>query len=455
MEYFGDPIYTYSLRQGISDGFLAPYKVVRIGIDKDLDGWRPTVGQTDRFGNVIEDREYNEKDYDRNLILEKRTQLVAAKITEFLEATDRFAKTIVFCENIDHAERMRQALVNANPDLAAANNKYVMRITGDNDEGKAQLDNFIDPESTYPVIATTSRLMTTGVDAQTCHLIVLDRRINSMTEFKQIIGRGTRINEDYNKLYFTIMDFKRATALFADPDFDGDPVQIYEPKTDETVVPPDEATDSENTNETPADYEIGDAFDPSSGAPPSKYYVDNVEVYVATERVQYLDAGGRLITESLTDYSRKTVLREYQSLDSFLSAWSEADRKQVILEELAGKGVFLEEIADQVGRDYDAFDLVCHIAFDRPPLTRKERANKVKKRDVFTKYGDKARAVLESLLDKYADSGLRSVESLEILKVEPLTWYGTPVEIIKLFGGKDAYLAAIRELENALYQEAA
>ena len=455
MEYFGEPIYTYSLRQGISDGFLAPYKVVRIGIDRDLDGWRPTVGQTDKFGNVIEDREYNEKDYDRNLILEKRTQLVAAKITEFLEATNRFAKTIVFCENIDHAERMRQALVNANPDLAAANNKYVMRITGDNDEGKAQLDNFIDPESTYPVIATTSRLMTTGVDAQTCHLIVLDRRINSMTEFKQIIGRGTRINEDYNKLYFTIMDFKRATALFADPDFDGDPVQIYEPNTDETVVPPDEATDSETTNETPADYEIGDAFDPSSGAPPSKYYVDNVEVHVATERVQYLDAGGRLITESLTDYSRKTVLREYQSLDSFLSAWSEADRKQVILEELAAKGVFLDEIADQVGRDYDAFDLVCHIAFDRPPLTRKERANKVKKRDVFTKYGDKARAVLESLLDKYADGGLRSVESLEILKVEPLTGYGTPVEIIKLFGGKDAYLAAIRELENALYQEAA
>ncbi len=247
IEYFGDPIYTYSLKQGIEDGFLAPYKVVRIGIDRDLDGWRPEKGKTDKYGQVIEDREYNETDIDRTLILERRTELVAAKITQFLKATDRFAKTIVFCENIDHAERMRQALVNANADLAAANSRYVMRITGDNDEGKAQLDNFIDPESTFPVIATTSQLMSTGVDAQTCRLIVLDKRIQSMTEFKQIIGRGTRINEDYNKFFFTIMDFKRATALFADPDFDGDPVQIYEPGPNQTPVPPDEATASEPT----------------------------------------------------------------------------------------------------------------------------------------------------------------------------------------------------------------
>ena len=456
IEYFGDPIYTYSLRQGITDGFLAPYKVVRIGLDRDLDGWRPTVGQTDKYGNVIEDREYNERDYDRNIILEKRTALVAAKVSEFLKATNRYAKTIIFCENIDHAERMRQAMVNENPDLAAANNKYVMRITGDNDEGKAQLDNFIDPESTYPVIATTSRLMTTGVDAQTCQLIVLDRRIASMTEFKQIIGRGTRINEDYNKLYFTIMDFKRATALFADPDFDGDPVQIYEPQDDESVVPPDDQPDSAEIHEDPEGFGLpGGGTGPGGGDPPKKYYVDNVEVRVATERVQYLDSSGRLITESLTEYSRNTVLKEYQSLDNFLSAWTSADRKQAILEELATKGVFLDELADQVGRDYDAFDLVCHIAFDRPPLTRRERAESVKKRDVFTKYGDKARAVLEALLEKYADGGLRSVESLEILKVVPLTGYGTPVEIVKLFGGKEAYLAAVSELENALYQEAA
>ncbi len=290
------------MRQGISDGFLAPYKVVRIGLDKDLDGWRPEAGQTDRHGQVIEDREYNDRDYDRNLILEKRTTLVAAKVTEFLRATDRFAKTIIFCENIGHAERMRQALVNANPDLAAANSKYVMRITGDNDEGKAQLDNFIDPESTYPVIACTSRLMSTGVDAQTCHLIVLDRRIASITEFKQIIGRGTRINEDYNKLFFTIMDFKRATALFADPDFDGDPVQIYEPKEGDPVVPPDDEDSSSVIREDPPGFTITDPDGPGTSA--TRYYVDNVEVRVATECVQYLDEHGKLITESLKDYSR-------------------------------------------------------------------------------------------------------------------------------------------------------
>jgi len=457
IEYFGDPIYTYSLRQGISDGFLAPYKVVRIGFDRDLDGWRPEAGQTDKHGQVIEDREYNSSDYDRNLILEKRTTLVAAKVTEFLKATNRFAKTIIFCENIDHAERMRQAMVNANPDLAAANAKYVMRITGDNDEGKAQLDNFIDPESTYPVIACTSRLMSTGVDAQTCHLIVLDRRIASMTEFKQIIGRGTRINEDYGKFYFTIMDFRQATALFADPDFDGDPVQIYEPAPDETPVPPDEYPEPGDEsspggliNEPPGGYD-----EPEPGPARTKYYVNNVEVRVATERVQYLDAHGKLITESLKDYSRKTVRQAYSSLDDFLTAWHDADKKLVILDELAAQGVFLDELAEQVGRDYDAFDLICHVAFDAPPLTRKERADQVKKRNVFTKYGAKSRAVLDALLQKYADSGLKSVESLEILRVEPLTAFGTPIEIIGIFGGKPSYLAAIRELESALYQPAA
>jgi len=453
IEYFGDPIYTYSLRQGISDGFLAPYKVIRIGLDKDLDGWRPESGKTDKYGNVIEDREYNDRDFDRNLILSKRTELVAAKVTEFLRATDRFSKTIIFCENIDHAERMRQAMVNANPDLAAANAKYIMRITGDNDEGKAQLDNFIDPESTYPVIATTSQLMSTGVDAQTCRLIVLDKTINSPTEFKQIIGRGTRINEDYGKLYFTIMDFKRATAQFADPNFDGDPVQIYEPTADEPPVGPDDPPEDGDLPPHDTDTDI----DGETGSSPGsvKYYVDDVEVRVATERVQYLDESGKLITESLKDYSRKAVLQSYASLDKFLNVWNDAERKQAILEELAEKGVFLDELAEQVGRDYDAFDLICHIAFDQPPLTRKERAEKVKKRNVFGKYGEKVRDVLGALLQKYADAGITSVESLEILKVEPLTAYGTPVEIIKLFGGKAAYLAAIRELEAALYSKAA
>ncbi len=458
IEYFGEPIYTYSLRQGISDGFLAPYKVIRIGLDKDLDGWRPENGQTDKYGQLIVDREYNDRDFDRNLILEKRTALVAAKVTEFLRATNRFAKTIIFCENIDHAERMRQAMVNANPDLAAANPKYVMRITGDNDEGKAQLDNFIDPESTYPVICTTSRLMSTGVDAQTCHLIVLDRRIESPTEFKQIIGRGTRINEDYNKLFFTIIDFKRATAQFADPDFDGDPVQIYEPMGDESVVPPESVLSDITGNLVPEDAApYGDVDDPAIGPAGSttKYFVNNVEVRVATERVQYLDEHGKLITESLKDYSRKTVRQAYASLDAFLTVWNDSEKKQAVLEELAARGVFLDELSEQVGRDYDAFDLVCHIAFDAPPLTRKDRAEKVKKRNVFAKYGEKARAVLDALLQKYADSGLKSVESLEILKVDPLTAFGTPVEIVSLFGGKAAYLGAIRELESALYRPAA
>jgi type I restriction enzyme R subunit len=451
IEYFGDPIYTYSLRQGISDGFLAPYKVIRIGIDKDLEGWRPEKGKTDKYGQVIEDREYNDLDYDRNLILEKRTELVAARITEFLKATDRFAKTIVFCDNIDHAERMRQALVNANPDLAAANNKYVMRITGDNEEGKAQLDNFINPEKTFPVIVTTSQLMSTGVDAQTCHLIVLDKRINSMTEFKQIIGRGTRINEDYNKFFFTIMDFKRATALFADPAFDGDPVQIYEPGTKDPVVPPDDQPESRT------EYPLGGIVTdpPTTGEHPTKYYVDDVEVTIATERVQYLDANGKLITESLRDYTRKTVRKTYTSLSDFLTAWNSAERKQAVIEELAGQGVFLDELAEQVGRDYDAFDLVCHVAFDQPPLTRRERAERVQKRHVFAKYGEKTRAVLQALLQKYADSGIRSVESLDILKVDPLTTFGTPVEIIHLFGGKKNYLTAVHELETELYFKAA
>jgi type I restriction enzyme R subunit len=458
IEYFGEPIYTYSLRQGIADGFLAPYKVVRIGLDKDILGWRPNLGQVDKYGQLIEDREYNLTDYDRNLILTKRTELVAAKVTEFLRSTNRFAKTIIFCETTDHAERMRQAVVNANLDLAAANSKYVMRITGDDDEGKAQLDNFIDPEATYPVVACTSRLMSTGVDAQTCHLIVLDKRIGSMTEFKQIIGRGTRINEDYNKFFFTIMDFRGATALFADPAFDGDPVQIYEPGPDDPSLPPDDPPNPPPGGETP----VPEPFPPDPGrgpggggpTPPTRYVVDNVPISVAVERVQYLDENGHLITESLTDYTRKTVLKHYASLDAFLSKWSSADRKQSIMEELAKQGVFLDELADQVGKDFDPFDLVCHIAFDRPPLTRRERADKVKKRDVFGKYEAKARAVLEALLDKYADAGILSVESLDILKVDPLRSFGTPVEIIKLFGGRPGYLAALRELENALYQEA-
>jgi type I restriction enzyme R subunit len=458
IDYFGEPIYTYSLRQGIEDGFLAPYKVVRIDIDRDLVGWRPSVGQKDKYGNEIEDRIYNQRDFDKTLVLEPRTQLVAKKISDFLRQTNRFDKTIVFCENIDHAERMRQALVNENADLAADNARYVMRITGDNEEGKAELDNFIFPESTYPVIATTSKLMTTGVDAQTCKLIVLDQRIQSMTEFKQIIGRGTRINEDYGKFYFTIIDFKKATELFADPDFDGDPVQIYEPDPGDSPVPPDvpegdeviggDYPEPEGGFEWTDGEDGGDADDPPGVR---RYVVANVAVKVVAERVQYYNPDGKLVAESLKDYTRKTLTQEFASLDDFLVRWSSADKKQAIVDALAQEGVFFEALADEVGRDCDPFDLLCHVAWDQPPLTRRERAERVKKRDYFTKYGDRARRVLEALLDKYADAGVGQIEETQVLTVAPLTEFGTPTEIVKIFGGKDAYQQAVRELTESLY----
>ena len=459
IDYFGDPIYTYSLRQGIDDGFLAPYKVVRIDLDKDLAGWRPEKGMVDKYGNEIEDRIYNQKDFDKSLVLEKRTQLVAKKISDFLKQTNRFDKTIVFCDNIDHAERMRQALVNENADLVAQNHKYIMRITGDNEEGKAELDNFIFPESKYPVIATTSKLMTTGVDAQTCKLIVLDQRIQSMTEFKQIIGRGTRINEDYDKYYFTIIDFKKATELFADPDFDGDPVQIYEPKNDDSPVPPDtEAGSNPEDQPYPPPGEnapwtgVSEPGTNGEGSGVRRYVVANVEVRVASERVQYFDASGKLITESLKDYTRKTLAKEFSSLDEFLRRWSSADKKQAVIEALANEGVFFEALAEEIGRDCDPFDLVCHVAWDMPPLTRRERAEQVKKRNYFTRYGEQAQRVLQALLDKYADEGVGPIEETQILTISPFTQFGTPIEIIRSFGGLDQYQQAVHELEQALYR---
>lgn len=460
IDYFGEPIYTYSLKQGIDDGFLAPYKVVRIDLDKDLSGWRPDKGMRDKYGVEIEDRIYNQKDFDKTLVLEKRTQLVARKITEFLIQTNRFDKTIVFCENIDHAERMRQALVNENADLAAQNNRYVMRITGDNEEGKAELDNFIFPESRYPVIATTSKLMSTGVDAQTCKLIVLDQRIQSMTEFKQIIGRGTRINEDYGKFYFTIIDFKKATELFADPDFDGDPVQIYSPPNlEDSPVPPDIPEDQAPGESRPyplpdEDVEwtaVADQGDSEEGQRVRRYVVDDVEVTVAAERVQYFDANGKLITESLKAYTRRTLTKAFASLDDFLKRWSRADRKQAVIEELSDQGVFFDALAEEIGRDCDPFDLVCHVAWDKPPLTRRERAQQVKKRNYFTRYGDQAQRVINALLDKYADEGVEHIETPQILSVEPFIQMGTPMEIISAFGGLDSYQEAVRELEQALY----
>ncbi|PYD88293.1 restriction endonuclease [Pseudomonas syringae pv. pisi] len=455
--YFGDPVYTYSLKQGIDDGFLAPYKVVRIDIDKDLQGWRPAKGQTDKHGNLIEDRIYNQRDFDRTLVLERRTELVAKKVTEYLASIDPWAKTIVFCEDIDHAERMRQALVNLNPERVKENRKYVMRITGDEQEGKAELDNFIDPECRYPVIATTSKLMATGVDAQTCKLVVLDQRIGSMTEFKQIIGRGTRINEEFGKFWFTIMDFKKATELFADPDFDGPPEQIYEPTGEEPPVPPDEEPPPDDTGPAGPDGQPEPPLPPETeGERRIKYVVGGeVDVYVIAERVQYYGPDGKLITESLKDYTRRAVRKEYASLDDFLRRWGGAERKKAVIEELEAQGVILEALAEEVarkdGRDFDPFDLVCHVAFDRPPLTRKERADQVRKRDAFAKYGEKARAVLEALVEKYADAGIETIEDIKILTLDPFSRLGTAPELIQSFGGKPAYLSAIRELEAQLY----
>jgi len=455
IHYFGDPIYTYSLKQGIEDGFLAPYQVIRIDIDKDLTGWRPEKGKMDDYGVEIEDRIYNQKDFDKTLILKKRTELVAQKVSDFLKATDRFAKTIIFCEDINHAERMRQVLVNANADLAHANRKYIMRITGDNPEGKLELDNFIDPEQKYPVITTTSRLMSTGVDTQTCKLIVIDRAINSMIEFKQIIGRGTRVREDFDKYFFTIMDFRKATELFADPAFDGPPIQIYEPGPDDPPVPPEQPEPPGGTIIIDEPPEPTGPFPPKPPTEPRyKYTVGDVEVSIIAERVQYYGKDGKLITESLKDYTRKNVKKEYASLDDFLTDWSKADQKKAIIDELREQGVLFEALAEEVGKNYDPFDLVCHVAYDQKPLTRRERAQDVRKRDYFSKYSEQAKAVLNAMLDKYADEGIENIESLEVLKVQPFTELGTPLEIVSLFGGKKQYLKALRELEKRLYEAA-
>lgn len=444
--YFGEPVYTYSLKQGIQDGFLAPYKVIKIDIDKDVDGWTPPEGMTDDLGEEIEKRNYNQSDMDRVLILNQRTKLVAKRVMQLLNATNPYSKTIIFCEDIDHAERMRKAIVNAAGKLAIENPKYVMRITGDSVEGKAELDNFIDPESKFPVIATTSDLMTTGVDAKTCRLIVLDKTINSMTTFKQIIGRGTRIDEDNNKFFFTIMDFKKATEHFKDPDFDGEPVVIYKPEPDDDPVPPDPEGDD------------GDTGDDDDGEPGGegrrKIVVSGVPAKIKNERIEYLGDDGKLITESYRDFTKKQVHQEFSSLDEFLKKWNDASKKQAIIDLLEEHGVVLENLADIVGKEFGDFDLICHVAFGQPPLTRRERANNVKKRDYFTKYGDQARAVLQGLLELYADKGITSIENAKVLKLKPFNEIGTPMEIInEYFGGKDKYELAIKELENELFKE--
>ncbi len=461
-EYFGEPVYTYSLKQGIDDGFLAPYKVIRVALNVDAEGYRPEQGKTDKDGNEIEDRIYNRKDFDRSLVIEERTDAVAKKLTEYLKGFDRFAKTIIFCVDIDHAERMRNAIARHNADLVAENYKYVMQITGDNDEGKRELDNFINPEEKYPVIATTSELMTTGVDAQTCKVIVLDANINSMTKFKQIVGRGTRINEEFNKLYFTILDFRNATDNFADPDFDGDPLRV-KPITDDTDLT--NIVEEEEKEETPIiDDVTGEEIvmvppvvrEPTGAEEYQnrpKQYVNGVDVSVLVSRELYFDHNGKPITTSLKDYTKTIIQERFASLDDFLLTWNNADKKEAIIKELQEQGVMVEALYDAVDKQVDLFDLICHVAYDQPPLTRKERANNVKKRNYFTKYGDQARKVLETLLDKYADEGVENIESIEVLRVKPFDEYGSPIEIINEFGSKQKYLEAVRELENELYRK--
>jgi type I restriction enzyme R subunit len=464
IEYFGEPVYTYSLRQGIDDGFLAPYKVIKVTLDIDAEGWRPPKDFLDKNGNPVEDRIYNRTDFDKNIVVDERRELVANKITEFLKGNDRFAKTIVFCIDIEHAEGMRTALANANADLVAQNNKYVMQITGDNEEGKRELDSFINPSERYPVIATTSKLMTTGVDAQTCKLIVLDSNIGSPTEFKQIIGRGTRINEEYGKTYFTIMDFRNVTNLFADPNFDGDPVMIKDVTEDDDIS----GTDDETTDEPivdvvdGGDVEFPPEYPTVTGGggivaepnPMEKIRVNGVEVRIVNERVQYLGADGRIITESLKDYTKKNVIEKFATLESFLNSWNNADKKRAIVEALEQNGIFFEALKEEIGKDFDPFDLICHVAYEAKPLTRKERANNVKKRNYFTKYGEKAQSVIKSLLDKYADDDLLTIESLDVLKLDPLNKLGSPLEIINAFGGKENYIQALKELEIELYKVA-
>ena len=468
-DYFGDPVYIYSLKEGIEDGFLAPYKVVRVDIDVDLQGWRPTKGQTDKNGELIDDRIYNQKDFDRTMVIDERTELVAKTITDYLKRTNPMDKTIIFCNDIDHAERMRRALVNLNPEQVKKNDKYVMKITGDDDIGKAQLDNFINPKKAYPVIATTSELMTTGVDAKTCKLVVLDQNIQSMTKFKQIIGRGTRIDERYGKLWFTILDFKKATELFADERFDGIPEKVMD-TTPEDIADPDSDFEEQfdehdeevedvvtGADEDPAPYAVTGTDD--VGPLPEddenkvrKFHVNGVAVGVIAQRVQYYDADGKLVTESFKDYTRKTLLKEYASLDDFTRKWQSAERKQAIIKELEQQGIIWEVLAEEVGKELDPFDMLCHVVYGQPPLTRKERAENVRKRNYFTKYSDAAQAVLNTLLDKYADAGVQEIESIQVLKLKPFDSMGTLPEIIKSgFGDRNGYNQAISELESEIY----
>lgn len=458
--YFGEPVYTYSLKQGIEDGFLAPYKVIRPKLNVDVYGYRTEEGTKDDRGELLPNRVFEKQDFDSEIVIKERCEQVAKKITQFLKETDRYSKTIVFCVDIEHAENMRRALVNENADIVKDHPTYVMKITGDDKEGKSQLDNFIDPDEKFPTIVTTSKLLTTGVNCKTCKVIVLDNKFgeHGMTEFKQIIGRGTRICEDYGKRYFTILDFRDASRLFADPDFDGEPVVIFDPPTDGPMTPPED---------DPTDPGAGDGPDviidpPVPEWPPVdpsddplgriKYHVHGADVYVVSEIVQYYSSNGQLVTESLKDYTRKNILGEFDTLDRFLAVWNSQHKKQAIIDELRARGVFLDELRRESGQEQMSdFDLICHIAYDQKPLTRSERANNVKKKGVLYEYAGVAREVLEALLDKYATSNLVDLDDTHVLDLEEFRRFGNPMKIVAAFGGKRQYIQAVQKLEDELY----
>ncbi len=443
ISYFGEPIYTYSLKEGIEDGFLAPFKVVNITTNIG-DEWRPVKGQRDIYGNLIEDRIYNNSDYDYNIIIEDRIREVAHEITNYLKSTDRMAKTIVFCADEDHADRMRTALVNENHDMCKKNPDYVVRITGSDLYGQSKLDYFISVASKYPVIATTSKLLSTGVDCKMIKLIVLDQRINSMTEFKQIVGRGTRIREKEGKMHFTIMDFRNITRLFADPDWDG-PIEVdeyYTPGAKKTYPEPKE---SEPPHDPLVKYEkpIVDQ--------------DGCRVFITNKVVSVYDTNGKLLrTESITDYTRKNINDTYANLDDFIRRWNEAERKAEITDLLRESGIDLQTLKhDRNMDDVDDFDFICHIVYGKKPLTRRERAENVKKRDIFNKYGAEAKKVLEALLDKYANDGITQLENRTVLRLDPFRQMGSPANIAKFFGGNQQYFSAVKELENLIYSNIA
>lgn len=440
IDYFGEPIYIYSLKEGIEDGFLAPFKVINVMTDIG-EGWRPRKGQCDIYGNEIEDRIYTNSDYDYNIIIEDRIQQVAAEITNYLKSTDRMAKTIVFCATEDAAERMRVALVNQNSDMVQKNPDYVVRITGSDTYGKSKLDYFISVREKYPVIATTSKLLSTGSDCKMTKLIVLDEMIGSMTEFKQIIGRGTRLREKEGKTHFVVMDFRNVSRLFADPDWDG-PIEM-----DEDFNP--KSGSGKNTKPP-----VGPGPDPVEPKQPKPIVNrDGCQVKIVYKTVSVYDANGKLLRqESIIDYTKENILGAYASLENFIRKWSVEEKKEKIRRLLREQGIDLETLKEDQGMsDVDDFDFICHVAFDKKPLTRKERAENVKKRDFLNKYSGAAREVLEALLDKYMNTGIYEIEKAEILKLDPFMRMGKPQKIASYFGGKDGYLKAVKELENAIY----